>query len=437
MNFFRELFKSRIFLIILVIFTLFAALILRLFLSPHDGYPEDMILFKEWSRNAVTFGVAHIYDQTVNPNVMLPNYMPIYLYFLRFSGFIYKTFISPEYNIDSASLTILLKINAIIFDLATALLIFHVLKKEFSFWAGYLGLILYAFNPAIFVLSGYWGQVDSIPAFFVLLSIILVTKNKFLGAWLFITLATFIKLQSIIFIPIIFLLNLIKKKYELLDLAKNILLSLMLAIIVISPFLIHGTYPSFVKTVFRSVGYYKFVSLNAFNIWWPLTNGEYTTMPDTDKLFNVIPYFYIGLFLFFIAYLFAIITLYYKNDKFMTYLASSFIAFAFFMLPTQIHERYLFPVFAILVMIVWRNRRLLAIYLILSLMFFANIFYVLIQEKGGQSILQALEGGVKWPHWLTQNYGTIINVVIFIYFIYLIIYYSRLKRLNNKHNLIK
>jgi len=433
----KELFKSKVFLIILIIITLLAALIPRLLLSPYSGYPEDIAFFKEWSRNAVTFSIAHIYERSVNTDVILPNYMPIYLYFLRLSGFIYKTFISPEYNIDSASLTILLKINAIIFDLATALIIFYVLRKEFSFLAGYFGLVLYSFHPAILVLSGYWGQVDSIPAFFVLLAIILATKNKFLGSWLFITIAVFIKLQSIIFIPIIFLLNLIKKKYNLFDLTKNILLSLILAILIISPFLINGTFISFVKTVFNSVGYYKYVSLNAFNIWWPLTNGDYKTMPDTEKLFNAIPYFYVGLFLFFIAYLFALIILYYKNDRFMIYMIASFIAFAFFMLPTQIHERYFFPLFALLVMIVWRNRQLLAIYLILALVFFANIFCVLLQEKGGQSIFQALEGGVKWPHWLTQNYGTIINIIIFIYFIYLIVYYSRLKRLNNKHKLIK
>lgn len=438
MDIFKRLINSRTFIVILLIATILVALFLRLILSPYDGYPEDMILFKEWSRNTVSFGMGHIYDQSVRSDIMLPNYMPGYLYFLYFSGLIYKNFISPDFIIDSASLTILLKINAIIFDLATALLIFYVLKKEFGFWAGYLGLILYAFNPAILILSGYWGQVDSIPTFFILLSLILAVKNKFLGSWLFMVMAIFIKLQSIIFIPLILILNLIKKKYYLFDLAKNMFFSLILIFLIISPFLINGTFPNFINTTFHSVGFYKYVSMNAFNIWWPLIKGDYRTVPDTEKLFNIIPYFYIGLFLFAVAYVFALITLFYQNNKFMTYLVASFVAFSFFMLPTEIHERYLFPLFALLAMVIWKNRKLLFIYLTLSLTFFINLDAVLYQKVGERVVPFGIKGtGVQWWYWLIINSVTIIHLVIFIYFIYLLIYYLRLRRVKNSQiNLI-
>ena len=57
-------------------------------------------------------------------------------------------------------------------------------------------------------------------------------------------------------------------------------------------------------------------------------------------------------------------------------LGGAFLAFTFFMLPMKMHERYLFPVFALLAPIAILERRWLAMYALLSLTFLLNLYSV-------------------------------------------------------------
>jgi predicted neutral ceramidase superfamily lipid hydrolase len=80
---------------------------------------------------------------------------------------------------------------------------------------------------------------------------------------------------------------------------------------------------------------------------------------------------------------FAVITLYLLNKRFKT--SSEFMAvyaafmllFAFFMLPTRIHERYLFPAMSVMALMVPFVKRARAIYAVLTVTFFINVAYVL------------------------------------------------------------
>lgn len=60
--------------------------------------------------------------------------------------------------------------------------------------------------------------------------------------------------------------------------------------------------------------------------------------------------------------------------------------FAFFMLPTRIHERYLFPVFAVLAMILPFLKQAKWIYGVLTFTYLANLAYVLPFLNSGRNI---------------------------------------------------
>jgi Gpi18-like mannosyltransferase len=60
--------------------------------------------------------------------------------------------------------------------------------------------------------------------------------------------------------------------------------------------------------------------------------------------------------------------------------------FAFFMLPTRIHERYLFPVFVVLALMLPFLKETRPIYGVLTFTYFANLAYVLPFLNSGRNI---------------------------------------------------
>jgi len=398
--------KLKTFLLVFVI--LFLALSLRIYIATFHSDNYDLNLFKQWSKESVVGDIFSVYKRPVESGVYAPY---LFIYFLKLSGSIYKGFFSPSFNLASNTLSILIKSAAIFFDLLTGYLIFLLLKKSINFKAGLLGLLFYVFNPGIIYLSAYWGQIDALYTLLVFISIIFLSKSKFYLSWFFIILAVFTKPQSIIFVPLIFFLNLKVNKKAL---ARLVVLIPVFIFIILSPIILSGNLFNFVRHYFYVIGRYPYVSVNAFNPWWLLSKG-FGLILDNQKLFGLIPFFYIGIFLFLISYIFIIYIIRKYNHKFI-YLASSFIAFSFFMLPTQIHERYLFPIFVFL-SIVWpKNKQFLIIYIILTLTFFANLIAVL---PFFQPV--AVMGHSYTISLIFKNIGALINSVVYVYFIYIII----------------
>jgi dolichyl-phosphate-mannose-protein mannosyltransferase len=148
----------------ILVFVFLGALILRLWIAvSSSGYANDIALFMAWADHAAKQGLSGFYHSG-----MFVDYPPGYIYILYVLGMI-----KDMLSLDSASnaAMLLFKLPAILADLAAAYFIFQTGKKK----AGYsvsLGLaLLFLFNPAIIVDSAAWGQVDSIFALALVLSI--------------------------------------------------------------------------------------------------------------------------------------------------------------------------------------------------------------------------------------------------------------------------
>src|SRR3989339_2209911 len=120
--------------LVLLLVILVAGLGIRLVMAPNTGFVDDMMLFQAWSRSAMVNGLGNVYDSSANAVidgrevfVPTPNYLPVYLYFMKFSGLIYQKFYSPDFFTDMETpLTFILKLNGILFDVLTALAIFFL-----------------------------------------------------------------------------------------------------------------------------------------------------------------------------------------------------------------------------------------------------------------------------------------------------------------------
>ena len=123
-----------------------------------------------------------------------------------------------------------------------------------------------------------------------------------------------------------------------------------------------------------------------------------------------------------------------KHDTNNIILASAGMAFAFFMLPTQIHERYLFPFFALFVLIALNNKKYLWMYIILTITYLLNLMMILPFYRSG--IFHLIQIFLNISHNLFSFTRVaiviaVVNVLTFIYFNKIGIFNNLLHNLKN------
>jgi Gpi18-like mannosyltransferase len=386
---------------------LLVSFIIRMYLSQFEGHGYDISLFKTWSRGVYYTGFSHFY------NGIGSDYPPFYIYILWAIGTLYKSFISFSFDIDSPIFSILLKMPAILADIATALLIFLIVRKYGSFRLAFISMISYAFNPAIIYDSAIWGQVDSVYTLFFMLALMLFISGKQMLSGVSMALAILTKPQSLVLVPL-FALVMIKKNSPL-TLAKILSVSFAAFVVVALPFYLDTSILDLFKLYFTSYIQYPYNSLNAFNFW----AFEGLFQPDNTQFlfmtYRMWGYLMFGLIFMYVSHF----VLKNKDDK-SIYIASAILFFAFFMFFTRIHERYLFPMFAPLAVAMTLDRRFSYVYVLATLTFLFNLHFVLEESKSG----------IAFPNGeflIPVTAG--INLVLLIYTIYCYSTYIGLTRL--------
>lgn len=355
---------------LMIALALLISFIVRMYLSQFQGHEYDISVFRTWSRGVHFTGFSHFYQGVRS------DYPPFYIYILWAVGEFYKLFISSSFDIHSPVFAILLKTPAIIADIATALLIFLIVKKYGSFKIAYISMICYAFNPAIIYDSAIWGQVDSVYTLFFMLALMFFVSDKPILSGASLAIAILTKPQSIVLIPLLGFFML--KKYSPLKLAKVLTASTVVFVAIALPFYMDTSIFDLARLYFSSYDQYPYTSLNALNIW--AFAGLF--QPDNTLLFSIKyrmwGYILFGSLFIFVAY----VILKTKDDK-SIYLASAILFFGFFMFFTRIHERYLFSMFAPLAVAMTLDRRLSYVYVVATITFLFNLHFVLEEAKTG------------------------------------------------------
>jgi hypothetical protein len=125
---------------------------------------------------------------------------------------------------------------------------------------------------------------------------------------------------------------------------------------------------SFAGKVIESGGFKQMSSANAANIWG-LVHGY--KLPDGGLV-------YIGAGLLLIGLAASLLPLRRRHDLAAILAVGVFVVFAFYFLPTRVHERYLFPAMAVLAPLAATSWRVLVAYLLLTAGFAASMLYALV-----------------------------------------------------------
>jgi Gpi18-like mannosyltransferase len=279
----------------------------------------------------------------------------------------------------------ILKLPSTLFDTATAGLIFVFLRKRLSFDTSLIATTFYAFNPATIFNASIWGQFDAIYTFFLISSIVLMLDSKPKLSVAAFTAAVLTKPQSIALAPLIVFL--LVKRYNLKTVAASVIMSAALVIIVSAPVSLNNLADFLVNIYLKGYKEYAVTSANAFNLW--AFFGLWKSDAQTLLFLN---FFEIGWIMFGALAAFSLYYLYktiQRADRTgytfeMAVLFTAFVLlFGFFMLPTRIHERYLFPVISVLTMMLPFTKESRPLYAVLTITYLANMSYVLDSLNSG------------------------------------------------------
>ena len=294
-----------------------------------------------WAARLKTLGPAHFYSETV-----WTQYTPGFLYWLWFLA---KLNLATEFWI---------KLTVIAADIFTGLLIWQITKKKSFF-------IFYVLNPAIVFVGSIWGQIDGILTLFLLLAVyFLVLRKQAVLAFCFWAVAFLNKPQAIAVLP--FLIFFAFRKFpwrRAFSAGLSGVLTLSLGSILFFP---KENLWGLFKLVRQMGEYYGYTSVFAFNFWSIIGMWK----PDSISIWGL-PYFYWGLILYLLAL--GLIFIVFRNrigQKTNIFLFTALLAFAFFLFPTRVHERYLFPTLAFL--LAAGKKRL---YFLTSLLFLVNLYH--------------------------------------------------------------
>lgn len=350
-----------------IIWILVLVIIIRIFLIQLPSYRIDMNTWQAWSARLVEVTPIHFYAPDY-----FADYFPGYLYILWFLGTTFN-FLFPYLSIFSVGFEIYLKFFTNIFDVATAYYIYKIVSR-YRQNLGLLSAMFYLANPALAFNSVVMGQVDGILTFFLIYSAYnLLELKKVYRFSIASSLSLLIKPQGLTIFPITityFITNFKKIKYISLILIPVVLVLLSLPFFIKDPLL--GIFHLFQ----RSASVYPYTSIFSYNFWSFI--GWW--IPDSNK-FLTLTYQAWGVIIYLITLVLILNPLIskkgYKNNS-LVYFALSLVSFSFFMFLTRMHERYLFPFFAFLLVVafVYNSLKLKVIYMILSLIHFINLGHV-------------------------------------------------------------
>jgi Gpi18-like mannosyltransferase len=330
-----------------VILLLLCAGVVRLLLAEqYAGFRSDQSLFVQWMGSVREYGLGGAF--AANGNI---NYPPLFLWIMGLYGDLLAAL-----GISTYAGAISFKFLLILIDLAAILLAVKLTESMSNYnWRSFV-LVLFALNPALMTDSAVWGQVDMLHSMLMLLAVVLLSNRPFMSGIIF-ALALLTKFQAITILPVIgiWLLIVLLRERKFRPLLMWITGFVCPWIVTLSYFGAAGSLGEMISQAYTdAVGFYTSATMNAMNIWFYIIGIDPGTN-DTQIMAAGISMRNIGFLLLFIAVIGICGYVYRSREESTTVLlkASAALSLAFFMLPTEIHERYSIPalVFTILVLL--------------------------------------------------------------------------------------
>jgi len=356
---------------------------------PDQGLSTDLGLFRSWATTLASVGPGAFYGTAGSAN-----YPPGYLYVLWLIGALAGPVGTLLGTGTQEATLLLLKLPAMLADVAIAALLYRAARRWMGERQGLVAAALYLAIPVTWYDSALWGQVDAVAAVVMLAAILLLIDGWSEAAAVAAVLAVLVKPQAgivlVVVVPVLVGRHLLRPgtdprprvgpRLAALDrhfgilgtpgpvrLATTAAAAAAALVVPLIPFDIARFGPAALADVpvvghvaglvglFAWVGsQYAVLTANAYNVWAlvgsnPLaaaigsSTGAWT--PDSLVVAGGLPASTVGTALLVATGILVAGTLLVRDGRLPILLGFTIVAFAFYLLPTRVHERYLFPFF--------------------------------------------------------------------------------------------
>jgi Gpi18-like mannosyltransferase len=298
-----------------------------------------------WGEQMMRVGPGNFYTSGI-----WSDYTPGYLYFLWLISSVQHLFFGTA---SRPTIEFLYKSVPILFDLASGFMVYLILKRVTNRhadtsldWIAPLFSLLYLLSPFTFFNSASWGQADSVPTFFALLSVYMLMTKRFDVSTIAFVVAVVIKPQSVALVPVYLVYYVVQRNWR--RIVRETLVGLASFYVLTFPFWGLTGIQSMYTLLQSSLTVYPYNSLNAFNLWGIF--GFW--VKDTEPFFLGLTMQTLGTLLYSVSILLIIVYGFFvikKNESITqernVFMLCTFSIFSFVMFMTRMHERYLFPLF--------------------------------------------------------------------------------------------
>lgn len=370
--------------------------VVRLLLSVQI-YSGDVNNHVSWGKDMLRNGPGGIYERDFYPiyGTMTPTYPPLSIYMFTVSEWMYETLnktvwwlnlnipIFPSNFIyvweDQDTQPAFFKVWAIAADILIGFTVYKFSKKltkDTRWWLFSAAMVIV--NPAFFYNSAYWGQLEAVPIAFLLLAFyFLFYSPRHILSALFLSLALLSKQTSIIFVPLFSLAYFLKFGWS--KSLKGLAVSAITAWILFLPFYHRGNLLTFPFTTYlakiKTGSGSDFVNDHAFNLW-RLGPESFQKTSDSGVFGLGLTYSAWGYLVFGCIYVLVLLKLAKRKvDTTLYFRAAVIVMLGGFLVLTRMHERYLAPAIAFMIVGFVGRRAWIWGFIFLSLFHFLNLYH--------------------------------------------------------------
>lgn len=371
------------------------------------GFVLDMNLFKAWGKQMVDSGISSAYNSET-----FIDYPPGYLCVLGVVERVVRLLgLADTTGQTQGMANMIYKLPACLSDLGVGYFIYKIARERLPKNLSLVAVAAYIFNPAVLINSAAWGQVDGVYALAVVAMLYYITKKKLPVAYFICIIGVLMKPQMMFFAPIllwaiveqVFFEDFHWKKFFV-NLFSG-LASILCAFLFMIPFGIGRVISQYTETLTS----YPYATVNAYNLWGML---GLNWQPQDQKVFGLAATTWGTLFLI-VSVLFAILICYQmRKEKSKYFFAAACLITMIFTLSVRMHERYLFPAMALLLIAYCMKpiKQVFFAYAGISMVHFMNVGFVLMLNPNNEGYTGERQPEIIWM--------SILMVVMFVYLMY-------------------
>lgn len=323
---------------------LLAALLVRVALSACvAGYGVDMGCFGAWASRMAAVGPANFYEEGY-----FCDYPPAYMLVLGALGGLANLF---GLSFGTMGGEMLLKTVPIFCDMLLALAVFLTTDCVVGRRPALGMAALMALNPAYIVAGACWGQIDSVLAVLLVALLLLARRGKWQAAIPVFALAVLAKPQAGLLVPLgvaALLRDAVREKDTRKPIALGLLGGVLVTAVIVLPFSANQASPLWIVDKYvETLSSYAYATLSTGNLMF-LLGGNWT--PNAQAVLGPITYGQLGMALMVLSFAFGIVVYLRGTGRRRLMLASAATMQLVFVLGSKMHERYILPALALLLL---------------------------------------------------------------------------------------